>query len=129
MRQGRERFESGSCTEMFREEKIVGAKSELQPYCELENMRFTFRCFTVEVATKGRADIHTYKRRRLKDDAVPQGEPEAKFVKLGFANSSTQTEDALINHTARVENESLRERIRLMQKEMDSASIGFSCAY
>ncbi|BFF90413.1 uncharacterized protein DMAD_08942 [Drosophila madeirensis] len=61
-----------------------------------------------------------YKRRRLKADAVPQGDPAAKLVKLGFANSSTQTEDAFINHSERVEHESLRGRIRLMQKKMDS---------
>ncbi|SPP90144.1 blast:Transposable element P transposase [Drosophila guanche] len=61
-----------------------------------------------------------YKRRRLKADAVPHGEPEPKFVKLGFANSSTQTEDNVINHAIRVENESLRKQNRRMQKEMHS---------
>ncbi|SPP88141.1 blast:Transposable element P transposase, partial [Drosophila guanche] len=61
------------------------------------------------------------KKRRLNSDAVPQKtEPKQEIVKLGFANSSTQTEDNVINHAIRVENESLRKQNRRMQKEMHS---------
>nr|AAK54378.1 repressor [Drosophila subsilvestris] len=61
-----------------------------------------------------------FKRRRLNDDAVPHRdpEPEPKIFKLGYADSSTQTEDKVINRNTLLEKESLRKQLRLMEKEM-----------
>ncbi|KAL7726161.1 hypothetical protein ACLKA6_002663 [Drosophila palustris] len=59
------------------------------------------------------------KRRRLNDDAVPQRESGCE-PKLGYADSSTQTEDKVINHTMHMENERLRAQIRRMEKDMHS---------